>query len=253
MNRFHRVAAPAASALAALAVLVSHGSAAQADASVSGLFLSAPIVPNTTVIYPAEGASFPTSLSAEAALASSAAITYDALLAACPTLTSTSGDPYDIDTVTASPSVARLQLNYDSIARCAYEHYTAKPYWIPALVDDVDICASSLGAAWHLPSEAEILALGADDLSALAGAYDPLAPTFSGFGGMYFSMKMYVRGSVPDGSGHFPLKVANLAPSAAIPMDELRDGVGDVMGPSSPNYKVHNEAAVVLRCVTGTL
>lgn len=252
MNRPLRPLAFASACLAAGLVLASGEPTARAT-PVTALFLSAPIVPNTTVLYAQEGASFPSSLAGEQSLATNAAVNYDTLIAACPTLTSTSGTPYDIDTTTPSPTVARLQLNYDSVARCAYEHYTAKPYWIPALVDHVDICAVSLGSDWRLPTEAEVTALSADDLSALSGAYDPSAPTFSSFGGMYFSMKMYIRGTAADGAGHHPLKIANLAPGAAALVDELRDGMGNVMTSASDAYTRHNEGAAVLRCVSGSL
>jgi hypothetical protein len=253
MNPLRRPVGPALSLVAAAALLVARAPTAQADATLAGLYLSAPIVPNTTVLYPAEGAAYPASLAGEQALAGAAAVTFDTLLAACPTLTPTGGGTYDIDVTTASPSLARLQLNYDSVARCAYEHYTAKPYWIPALVDHVDICAASLGAGWRLPTEADVLALSADDLSALAGAYDPSAPTFSSLGGMYFALKMYVRGAAADGAGHFPIKVANLNPGASVPIDDLRDGSGAVMDATSPSFTRHNEGGVVLRCVSGSL
>ena len=253
MNPLRRHAGPALSFVAAAALLVAGAPEAQADPTLAGLYLSAPIVPNTSVLYPQEGASYPATLAGEQALASSAAVTFETLLAACPTLTPTGGGSYDIDVTTPSPTLARLQLNYDSVARCAYEHYTAKPYWIPALVDHVDICATSLGTGWRLPTEAEVLALSADDLSALAGAYDPSAPTFSSFGGMYFAMKMYVRGAAADAAGYYPLKVANLNPGASVPIDELRDGTGAVMAPTSAAFTRHNEGGVVLRCVSGSL
>jgi hypothetical protein len=41
---------------------------------------------------------------------------------------------------------AELSANYDLIAQCSYEQYTAKPYWVPQYIDDVDICGNS-GAA----------------------------------------------------------------------------------------------------------
>jgi hypothetical protein len=107
---------------------------------------------------------------------------------------------------TSAPTVAQLRTNYDEVAHCAYDQYGAKPYWVPEHVIDVDICARKLGAAWHLPTEAEILELTdsefqmfEDTMTALPG--NGLFPVQ-----FYYRLEIYVRPT--EGM----LALGNLAP-----------------------------------------
>lgn len=101
-----------------------------------------------------------------------------------------------------------LRTNYDAVARCAYAKYGAKPYWVPEHVDDVDPCARKLKGGWHLPTEADIAALGdadfklfADTLTAVPGPGKDWFPVE-----YYYRLEIYARGG--DGT----LRIANLAP-----------------------------------------
>jgi hypothetical protein len=148
-------------------------------------------LPNVLVLYAAEGDKFPTSAQAQAALAHDAALTYEFLLRTCP-----AKYPQIVIPGPGAPRTTPAQnaANFEAIANCAYAEYTAKPYWIPALVDKVDICGNELGPDWHLPTEDEVNDLSESQRRSIAGALaTPNASSY--FGHFYFSLQIWVRGT----------------------------------------------------------
>jgi len=226
----------AAAALSVTARLVAEPVVGSTDASVYEI--SAPITPRVvggaTNLYSHEGPNYPTTLADAQSLAAGVAHTFDQLLTDCAQLTNPSTSAlYDIDVSEADPSEARLIANYNAVATCAYNEFGSKPYWIPKLVNDVDICADKLGAGWHLPTEAEIASLTAEEVDAVV---DVLASSASSFGSFYFSWSFYVR----SGDG---LKRATLTPGQAPTISDEID----------ETQTQHLEGGVVLRCARGTL
>ena len=136
--------------------------------------ISAPILPRVLVLYQREGSNFPTTQAERVAHAHASALTYDFLIhdcqAAYPAIVMPGpGDPPTNDAQNAT--------NFEQVAQCSYEKYTAKPYWIPALVDTVDICGQELGSTWRLPNEDDVASLSQDDRAKLAAALStPHAP-----------------------------------------------------------------------------
>ncbi|HXU03350.1 MAG TPA: hypothetical protein VN903_20430 [Polyangia bacterium] len=194
--------------------------------------ISAPIVPRTSVIY----APFPTSLEGEQQMAHDASLLFDWLLVECapyyPTITLAPAD--------GSPlSQAQLATNYDQVGRCAYEQFVAKPYWIPRLVDDVDICGTEMGAGWRLITEADLASLTEADFQKVADTWDLHTIGGGGLGFFYSTLAIWVRAD--DGS----IQSGTLAPgftgSHVIP---LPDGVS-----TSTN---HYEGSLGLRCIRRT-
>lgn len=197
------------------------------------LEVSAPILPKVLVLYQQEGDRFPATQTAQATLAHDSALRYDMLLKECPAKYPGIVTPGPTDPPTTPKQNAT---NLELIATCSYAEYTAKPYWIPALVDKVDICGAELGADWHLPTEDEVNGLGASDRQELAGAL--ATPNASGFfGNFYFSLSVWVRGS--DGS----LRMGTLAPGATAPVSDL---------PVPATSKLHYEGGLALRCIRRT-
>lgn len=194
--------------------------------------ISAPILPRVLVLYQREGANFPTTADERAAHAHASALTYDFLLhdcqAAYPAIVIPGpGDPPTSDAQNAT--------NFEQVAQCSYEKYTAKPYWIPALIDTVDICGTELGPTWRLPNEDDVASLSQDDRAQLAAALStPNAA--SSWATFYFSFHVWVRRS--DGT----LGIADLSPTAT-PVIALPSGVDPT---------VHYEAGVALRCIRRT-
>ena len=200
--------------------------------------ISAPITPRvvggTVNLYSFEGANYPATIAEAQTVASGVAHTFDQLLTDCAALTNpATSAPYDIDVSDAEPSEARLIANYNAVASCAYNEFGGKPYWIPRLVHEVDICADKLGPDWHLPTEAEIGTLTAEEVDAVV---DVLASSASSFGSFYFSWSFYVRAA--DG-----LKRATLTPGQSPSISDEID----------ETQTTHLESGVVLRCARGTL
>lgn len=195
--------------------------------------ISAPILPRALVLYEREGTNFPTTPAERAAHAHASALTYDFLLHDCPAsypgiVIPGPGDPPTNDAQNAT--------NFELVAQCSYEQYTAKPYWIPALVDLVDICGQELGPSWRLPTEDDVASLSQDDRAQLAAALStPHAG--SSWATFYFSLRVWVRRS--DGA----LGIADLSPTAT-PTVQLPSGVDPTL---------HFEAGIALRCIRRTL
>lgn len=193
--------------------------------------LSAPIFPQVLTLYAAEGPLFPATPEGEAALVDASALTFAQLLDAC----------QDFDgayTIVVDPTTPEeIAANYDEIARCSYEQYTVKPYWIPALVDEVDICERTLGEDWHLLGEADVGALGEEGLTFV---HDTLASVVGawGWGSFYFSPQVYVRAA--DGS----LAAADLTPGLTTPRIAPLP-----VAPGDDGWTRHYEAGLSLRCV----
>ncbi len=212
--------------------------AAYAVVALDWIEISAPIVPAESIQYQYEGQNFPATLAQEEKVALDSALVYEQLLVECapkyPDIT--------LQAAGAPPLTAQqLAQNYTAVAKCSYESYVAKPYWIPQLVDDVDICGKKLGADWHLLSEKDVAGLSDTDFAFIAktmtGTNDGL------FGSYYASTHAYVRAS--DGT----LKFADLGPGVT---DRIKPfpayaGNGAVYDP-----KVHLEGDITVRCVRVT-
>ena len=157
--------------------------------SVEFVEISAPIVPKTTVLYPKQGPDFPQTKPGMAALAHEAALTYDFLLTACqadyPGITLLAKDAPN------KVTKEQLLLNYQLTAECGYKKWVAKPYWIPKLVDEIDICATELGPDWSLLTEADVTTLTAEQAAVIADGLT--AKDGKTFGSFYYSTSVFVR------------------------------------------------------------
>lgn len=193
--------------------------------------VSAPVFPKVLVMYQGEGANYPTTPAAREALVDATALTYDFLRADCAAngyaITQTDGGVL---------TPAQLAANYNAVADCSYARYTAKPYWIPQLLLDVDVCGRTLGAGWRLLSQADLEGFRAADFQYL---HDTLAATggsASSMGSFYFSPRVFVAAT--DGG----LLEGNLDPAAAERLAPLPGGA----------LNVHLEAGLALRCIRRT-
>jgi hypothetical protein len=170
-------------ALALGALVVSLADAPRSDAAVflrEQVEFSAPLLPDVLMLYQP----FPTTLDGEKALVQSATYTYDRLLTEC-------APDYPAITPTPLTSVD-IATNYDTVAQCAYEKHTAKPYWIPKLLADVDICGSELGASWRLISEDDLSTLTANDYQFIKDTLTPIAMN-NIWGTLYFGLTVWLR------------------------------------------------------------
>lgn len=197
--------------------------------------ISAPITPRTDVIYPAQGAAYPSAPADEQALGLKAALTFRWLLLQCADYKGLVVPATDDEVL----PVAQRIVNYNLIAACAYTKFSGKPYWIPQLVNDVDLCWLTLGKDWRLLREQDLADLRDDEYAFLG---DTLAgvDTGGGLGGYYFTLLSYVRGS--DGA----LKLGDLSRGARTRVSPL--------DPATIDYKSHleHQPPVTLRCLRRT-
>jgi hypothetical protein len=203
---------------------------AAVDVTSETVWLSAPILPKIAFL----GGSYDEYPIAEAdreQLARDMSLTYDFLLENC-------GPEYAItrwQEGDAPLSPSELYQNYEEIARCSYEQYVAKPYWSKShLIDDIDVCATVLGAPWRMPTEADVASFSEADFEHIQKLLT-VAPTDvaniwdgSSWGETYFSLKVFVRGN----EGYSKLA-------------DLRPGVQGSR--FSPNP--HGETIAALRCI----
>lgn len=173
--------------------------------------LSAPLFPDITAIQHLVGDGYPATDAARRDVVDRHVLTFADLLAECPARYPLIKIPMPGDTLTPE----ELATNFNQVARCSYEQHGAKPYWIPQLIDDVDLCAQKLGAGWRLPTEADLRAFSDADLLGLretltgVSKLDSLNGSAASWGVVYFSLKIYARAA--DGA----LIFGDLNPDAA--------------------------------------
>jgi hypothetical protein len=192
-----------------------------------GVQISAPILPRTTVIYQP----FPATLEGEQTMAHDASLLFDWLLPTCAPLY----PKITLDPSGAGLTASQLGENYGQVGRCAYEQYVAKPYWIPKLVGDVDICGTEMGTGWRLITEADLASLSAADFQAVSDVWNHFAPDSEVFGTFYGSLAIWVRAN--DGT----IAAGTLDPAVT----------GSRVSPlgTSPTSTDHYEGSLGLRCI----
>ncbi len=222
--------------LSALALLAS------ASASAGEVVeISAPIFPKVLVLYTGEAANYPATQPAREALVANSALTYDTLLTTCASQPQYSAISLQTP---GGPVLSALQLNtnYQLVAQCSYDQYTAKPYWIPQLVNDVNICESQLGQDWHLLAESDLATFNNADYvffqNTLTEASNANNNT-SFWGSFYFSLKVFLRAA--DGS----IQEGDLTPGAT-------NRVNPLVYPQGRDATYHYEAGLALRCIRRT-
>lgn len=191
--------------------------------------ISAPILPDPPIWSAQTGAAYPASHDALVSLVRDHTFSYEFLLVQC-----ASGYP-GITLATSGQQLTKAQLdaNYDQVSHCAYERYGSKPYWVPQLLNDVDICATKLGADWRLLSEADLVSFTEADYKLFTDSMTLAQGSGWAAGFMYFSLDVFVRGQ--DGA----LKAGNMnagaehvapLPIAADAMNQLYIGNGHPFG-----------------------
>lgn len=173
---------PGGSSATSTASLTSEGTVAVQSGEVQ-FAISLAILPRTFSkggLYGYEGAGYPTTTAEREKVVDGVAFTYPELAAECAArhpeiVLPKPGDP---------DSVIRAAL--EAVARCSYTDLGIKPYWIPRLVVDVDVCARKLGAGWRLPTTADLTGLTSAERAAIAATQNE---------GLYNGPEVYVLGA----------------------------------------------------------
>lgn len=204
--------------------------------------ISAPIFPRTSVLYAQEGTNYPSTQPDRETLVANASLTFDALLQSCEPQYAGISLQNGNGNGNGNLSQQQLATNYQLVAQCSYEQYTAKPYWIPQLVSDVNICESQLGPDWHLLTEADINSFSQQDFQFFSNTLTEASnaggnSTF--WGSFYFGLKVFIRAT--DGS----IQEGDLSPGAAVRVSPLSY-------PQGWTAQQHYEGALALRCIRRT-
>lgn len=175
-------------ALGASAVL----SPAQAGTDIT---ISAPIFPRTDIMYQYAGDNYPATDAAERDLADAAFMSFETVHDAC-----LNDNEFKslIHVATGDTPLTQRELanNYDTIAACSYIKFTSKPYFIPQLVANVDLCARLLKPTqgWRMITDTDVLSWDDAVFNQLS---DTLNSAWNGagefWGSFYYSTATYIR------------------------------------------------------------
>lgn len=203
---------------------------------------SAPLLPESTTLGRFEGDDYPTTQEAREQLVRDHTRSYDDLLVACAAY-----DPAIVLPTEGAPLTAeQIATNYGLVAQCAYERFSSKPYWIPQLLDDVNVCETKLGAGWRLLTEEDLALLDVTDFKYLRDTLQAAAGDDFGWAETYFGTDFYVRAA--DGT----LQRGSFDPNATTrvtPIEsawEGQPGAGD-------RRTYHYEGNLGVRCIRRTV
>ncbi len=229
------------------------GSLRLLSTATQALEISAPILPRVDVLYEAEGPAYPASQQEREALADDATLLFPDLLVACQVA------GYAIKPLSGSLTQSDLLANYEQVALCAYELYTAKPYWIPKLLLDVDICTRRLGGEWRMIQEADLAAITADQYQQIAALLPaPSDPMRAAWYEYYFTQLAFV---ITSAGG---IARVDLSPTATARISPLRTGgcspTAEALGYCTPTTPIGSDLTrhlepdapgLTLRCIRG--
>ncbi len=186
------------------------------DSDIIGVELSGPLMPKVLYLYANEGQQYPSNEAGQLEVAENGFLTFPELREECNNLAQ-----YAVKVISAEEAAElgegltdEMQLaSYGAIAQCAYEQKTSKPYTIPQLHEDVDVCAAVLGDEWRTPTEEDVTSIltGADFLKfqeIMESAITAGTSTNGSWAHFYFSLATIIRGE--DGMA----KVASLRSDA---------------------------------------
>jgi hypothetical protein len=196
--------------------------------------VSAPILPDLKVLYAAQGDAYPASQEAREDVAHRASLLFEQLLDLC-----AASDPRIKLRQPGDPPLTgdEMRTNYAAVAECSYNRFTSKPYWIPQLVSDVDICGRELGPGWALITQADVERLSEPEFLLMREALGGNPSDF--WGAFYFQLRVFVRAA--DGSiqeGRFdPRQTPRVVP---------------LQYPQNWTSRDHYEGGLALRCLRRT-
>ena len=163
----------------------------------SDVYISAPIFPKVDVLYTYEADNYPKEETEKLNVVDTAFMSFDNLFELC-----LEDDNFSKLLHTASDDEALTQAelaeNYNTIASCAYENFSSKPYFIPKLVEDVDMCARILNkneGQWRMITDTDISNWNEEFYASLSGIINTALPeegNTNAFGAFYFSVATYV-------------------------------------------------------------
>lgn len=140
--------------------------------------------------------------------------------------------------------------NYSQIAKCGYDILGLKPYYVPKMISDYEICQYKLGKGWRLPTETEVLSWPSAYFTDLMNSLTAGSLSVDDFwANSYFSLFIYIRGN--NGT----VKIANLYPDSFPKILDLPSTVIATTLLMNTDIDIHLDNLVykyvVLRCLGG--
>ena len=131
-------------------------------------------------------------------------------------------------------TAAEEDTNRRAVVDCGYTMSFTKMYWVTGIVERVDVCGRKFGAAWRLPTQAEVESMTAADVSALKDDY-----AFGRADPFYHPTRFFVLMA----GGAMGLADVSLATNRVIAQSAYQ-------GPTTCNSAwTHCEAGFTVRCV----
>ena len=196
--------------LTAVSFLLSLLAAAAPVHAASDIVISAPIFPKYISFYNYEAENYPTTEAAKIEIADLGFFNFEELFQMC-----LADDAYKNKLHIAKNgeplTQEKLGENYNTIADCAYVKFTSKPYFVPQLVDDVDLCAHALPASqgWRMITDTDINSWDDTVFTNLTETLNSAWPNGGdSWGSFYFSTVTYIRTATG-------IKIGILRPEAA--------------------------------------
>lgn len=210
-------------------------SSLKSQAVISKVEISAPIFPKMNELYSYEGNAYPSTFEGVIGAVENVSMVFTDLLNECKTFYPAIVLSTEKNTLTSE----ELTSNYNLVAQCSYEKFSSKPYWIPQMLSDVDVCSVVMGSSWRLMTEADLNSLLSSQLQYLEQTLSTVKGASSGFwGDFYFGLKTYAKGD------DTLLKIGDLSSTASQKVSDL--------GLDSAQMKSHYEGGgspVGVRCI----
>jgi hypothetical protein len=210
----------------------------------TGTTISAPLFPvlNDEVnggLYDYEGENYPSTKAEQIDITKKYHKTFGSLFNDCKGL---------VDGILSGDKLTNEQIvnNYNIVAECSSIYFGSKPYYIPKLVDDVDICAEVMGANFRMLTESDLQTFDNNFYKDLNQVLATASGSSDWWAGFYFSLATYIRAN--DGS----LKIGNLY--SDVEGGRVIDIEGDETFHLEDTFMnvgngVVNSVPVVLRCI----
>jgi len=225
--------------------------------------LSAPIFPtNLNIVQNYQNENYPADKQAQIDLVGSYFMKYESLLDECAKIYSKDNPlPKKKHSLHVKTSIGKFHTegertqvqilqNYLNVAQCSYREFHSKPYFIPQLVDDVDICGTILGPEYRMITEDDVNGFSAAFYKELDTVITRASSGVEGvpWGEYYFSLATYIRGN--DGA----LKVGNLYNGVTSDRVEGLPQKGEksksfLLGHRVNTGDSYRDVKVVLRCI----
>jgi len=181
--------------LASATLILGLLAAAAPARAATDIVISAPIFPKYGSFMNYEDQNYPSTLAAKIDIADHGFFNFEDLFQIC-----LADDNFRNRLYVANDGAIltqqQLASNYSTIADCAYVKFTVKPYFVPQLVDDVDLCAHALPASrgWRMITDNDINSWDDAVFSSLASAVNSAWPNGGDeWGSFYFSTVTYIK------------------------------------------------------------